>query len=100
MAWPKLRSRKSPGPLVTLSSHSGAVPDGAGSHGTAPGSASSAQGPGEPATGTTSSGTTSSGTPDGGSTAVWPDTGVTGQGSAAPEVPGEADEPEEVDEGP
>jgi len=105
MAWPKLRSRKSPGPLVTLSSHSGAVPDGAGSHGTAPGSASSAQGPGEPANGTTSSGTTSSGTtssgiPDGGSTAVWPDTEVTGQSSAAPEVPGEADEPEEVDEGP
>jgi Nuclease-related domain len=99
MAWPKLRSRKSPGGLVTLSSHSGAAPDGAGSHGTAPESASSAQGPGEPAAGATS-GTTSSGTPDGGSTAVWPDTGVAGQSSAAPEVPGEADEPEEADEGP
>jgi len=36
MAWPKLRSRKSPGRLVTQSSHSGAAPDGAQSYGAAP----------------------------------------------------------------
>jgi hypothetical protein len=87
MAWPKLRSRKSPGRLVTLSSHSGAAPDGAQSYGAAPNSASSAQGPGEPAAGIP---------------VVWPGVeAVTGPSPAvAAEASGEADEPEEADEGP
>src|ERR1700722_17563969 len=62
MAWPKLRSRKSPGRLATLSSHSGAASDGSGARGAAPDSATSAQGPGEP-----TGGTSAHGVP-----AVWP----------------------------
>jgi hypothetical protein len=49
MAWPKLRSRKSPGHVVTSDDHSGAAPDGAQTHGPAAGgpaaSASTAGGP-------------------------------------------------------
>jgi hypothetical protein len=36
MAWPKLRSRKSPGQLVTVNSRSGASPDGERAHGAVP----------------------------------------------------------------
>jgi len=92
MAWPKLRSRKSPGRLVTLSSHNGAASDGSGSRGAAPDSATSAQGPGEP----------TAGTPATGIPAVWPGVGaVPAQSTAAtPEASGEAEEPEEPDEAP
>jgi hypothetical protein len=113
MAWPKLRSRKSPGQLATLSSHSGAASDGAEPYGAAPDSASSARGPGEPAAGTSATGNSSSGTPSNdtsssgtpavGIPAVWPGVGAVTELSptaAAPEAPGEADEPEEADQAP
>src|ERR1700690_4273972 len=85
MAWPKLRSRKSPGRLTTTSSHSGAAPDGAPPHGAAPNSAGGA--------GTPAAGIPSSGTP-----AAWPgDRAATGPSlAAAPEASAEA----EPDEGP
>src|SRR5580658_4380330 len=67
MAWPKLRSRKSPGRLVTQSSHSGAAPDGAQSYGAAPNSASSAPETGEPA--------------------VWPGAGAAAEPSPAADAP-------------
>jgi Nuclease-related domain len=90
MAWPKLRSRKSPGPLVTLSSHNGAASDGSGSRGAAPDSATSARGPGEP----------TAGTPATVIPAVWPGVGaVPVQSTAAtPAASGEAEEPEEPEE--
>ena len=74
MAWPKLRSRKSPGRLVTMSSHSGAAPDGAGS-----------------------AGTPAAGLPSWRTPAAWPGDGAaTGQSpAAAPEPSAEADEPDE-----
>jgi Nuclease-related domain len=92
MAWPKLRSRKSPGRLATLSSHSGAASDGSGSRGAAPDSATSAQGPGEPTAGTSATGVP----------AVWPGVGaVPVQSTAAtPEASSAAEEPEEPDESP
>src|ERR1700733_11633108 len=84
MAWPKLRSRKSPGQLVTMSSHSGAAPDGAPPHGAAPNSAGGA-------------GTPVAGMPSSGTAAAWPGDGAaTGQSPAAvPEASAEADEPDE-----
>jgi hypothetical protein len=107
MAWPKLRSRKSPGRLVTLSSHNGAASDGSGSRGAAPDSATSARGPGEPTAGIPATGSASSGTPSSGSASagippVWPGVGaVPVQSTAAtPEASGEAEEPEELDEAP
>jgi Nuclease-related domain len=102
MAWQKLRSRKSPGRQVTLSSHSGAASDGAGSRGAAPDSATSARGPGEPTAGTSATGTPSSGTPSAdtrgaGIPAVWPGVGAVPVQStaAAPEASDEAEEPDE-----
>jgi hypothetical protein len=91
MAWPKLRSRKSPGRLVTLGSHNGAASDGT-ADSAAPDSATSAQGPGEPTAGTWATGVP----------AVWPGVGaVPVQGTAAtPEASGEPEEPEEPDEAP
>jgi hypothetical protein len=102
MAWPKLRSRKSPGRPVTLSSHSEAALDGARSQSTAPNGASSAPGPGEPVSAIPSSGATSAETPAAGIAAAWPGVGaMTGQSAAAAlEASAEADEPEERDEGP
>jgi hypothetical protein len=94
MAWPKLRSRKSPGSPVATSSHSGAAPDGAPLHGAAP---NGAGGAGTPAAGIPSSGTPSSGTPSSSTPAVWPaDRATTGPSlAAAPEASAEADEPDE-----
>jgi hypothetical protein len=111
MAWPKLRSRKSPGRLATLSSHSEAAPNGARAYGAAPNGASNTPGSGEPASGTLATGTPSAGTPSAGTPAsgspagvpaAWPGAGpMTGQGPAAAlEASAEADEPEETDEGP
>ena len=59
MAWPKLRTPKSPGQLETKSNHSGAAPDGARPHG-----AASDRAEGSPAGGTAPSGP-AGGTPSG-----------------------------------
>jgi hypothetical protein len=86
MAWPKLRSRKSPGRLVTQSSHSGAAPDGAQSYGAAPNGASN--------------------TPETGEPAVWPGAGAAAEPSPAADAPAadppaaDPEVPEEADEGP
>jgi len=86
MAWPKLRSRKSPGRLVTQSSHSGAAPDGAQSYGAAPNGAAP---------------NSAGNAPETGEPAVWPGVGAVAEPSPAADPPAADPEvPEEADEGP
>src|SRR5580692_7944293 len=89
MAWPKLKSHKSPGQRVTRSSHSGVAPDGARSHDSAPPKAA-----GEPAGLGVSEPDVPGvadvpGVPDG--PAVWPEGDVAAEDSApdAAEDPGD-----------